>query len=211
MIDLFASNFFNSTETKDPFCRKIIKQEGGQFKIAAPIPCIKIVWIYKIYKLEKNIMKLKYRLFFNLFVIIGLIITLFGSTIHPVKAATCTWTGASSADWTIPGNWSGCGEVAPGLTDDVIIPDVLRDPIIPQSTGVEVNHLTIDPDGQLTIIGYSILNAALLDNNGTLVASVAGNSIQMNNTQTGIINNNGMLRVTGTNPETNSLDIFNNF
>ena len=212
MIDLFASNFFNSTEIKEPFYRIIIEQEGGQFKIATPIPCKKIVWIYKIYKLERNIMKLKYRLFFNLFVIIGLIITLFGGNTHPVKAATCTWTGASSADWTIPENWSDCGGVAPGLTDDVIIPDTIVNPVIPEYAGPQVNQLTIQAGGQLTISGYNVLNAALLDNFGTLEASLqASDTIQLNNTQTGVINNNGTIHVTGVNPETNYLDILSTF
>ena len=157
-------------------------------------------------------MKMNYKLFLNFIVIIGLIITLFGGKAHSVRAATCTWTGMTNNNWSVATNWNDCGGGLPGSTDDVTIPNTVISPTIYEYSGPEVNQLTIQEGGQLTISGYNILNAALLDNYGTLAISMqTGDSIQMNNTRTGVINNNGTLQVTGLDVYYNYLSIMSTF
>src|SRR5260221_1382672 len=69
-------------------------------------------------------MKMKTKILFTIaFVLIGFtFLTIKGS---PVFAATCTWNGSNSANWSDPGNWNaGCSGVAgiPGNGDDLVFP-----------------------------------------------------------------------------------------
>lgn len=157
-------------------------------------------------------MKLKYKLFFNFIVIIGLIFTLFGGKAHSVKAATCIWTGLTNNNWAESTNWNNCGGGIPGGTDDVTIPNTTISPTIYEYAGPEVNQLTILEDGQLTISGYNILNAALLEINGTLILSMqTDDQISINNSYTGTVNNNGTMQINGVNAASNTLDIMSTF
>ncbi len=112
-------------------------------------------------------MKLKYRLFFNLFVIIGLIITLFGGKAHTVSAATCTWLGVNNT-WGNISNWS-CGHV-PTSIDDVVIANQTNDPIITNTpTTISVNSLTINSGASLIDDSATLyIYANSMVNNGTL-------------------------------------------
>lgn len=52
---------------------------------------------------------------------------------EPVQAASCTWTGSTSTNWTDPSNWN-CGHV-PGASDDVVIPVTANDPVYSENLG----------------------------------------------------------------------------
>jgi uncharacterized repeat protein (TIGR01451 family) len=62
----------------------------------------------------------------------------------PVQAATCTWTGAVDNDWANPGNWTGCGAVAPGSGDTAII-----------------NAGTVNVGSDVTVLGLALSSGAL--------------------------------------------------
>ncbi len=76
-----------------------------------------------------------------------------------------TWTGSASSDWHTAGNWSPSG--VPGAGDDVLIPNVARDPVI--STGdAAANSLTIDSGAVLDLTTRHLTVEGALTNNGTL-------------------------------------------
>jgi hypothetical protein len=92
--------------------------------------------------------------------------------------AAVVWTGAVSEDWATAGNWQG-GSV-PTTNDDVIIPNVSRDPVL--SGRHPAKSLTILSGGFLTISDADTLNlsgsisnggALLMGNNAALY--IAGN------------------------------------
>ena len=120
-------------------------------------------------------MKTKYKLFLNLMVILGICLSLFGSTI-PVKAATCTWNGLFNIDWNIPTNWTDCNNSIPTASDDVIIPEnVPNNPTIPRNFDLpapNANSITIQTGAKLTIMGNMAVYSPRWDNYGTLEASM---------------------------------------
>lgn len=76
-----------------------------------------------------------------------------------------TWTGAVSTDWHTSGNWDPTG--VPVIGDDVLIPDVVRDPII--STGnAAVNNLMINSGATVDLTDRTLTVEGTLTNNGTL-------------------------------------------
>jgi hypothetical protein len=122
-------------------------------------------------------MKTKYKLFFNLMVILGICFSLFGVSTQPVKAGyTCIWNGLLNIDWTIPTNWSDCNNSVPTATDDVIIPAVTtNNPTIPRNidvVGPSANSITIQSGAKLTIMGGMAVYSPRWDNYGTLDASM---------------------------------------
>jgi hypothetical protein len=74
------------------------------------------------------------------------------------------WTGTSSTDWAVAGNWSN-GVPTSGM--NVTIADVTNNPLI--ATAVTVNNLTINSGGVLSIspAGQLTVTTALTNNGGT--------------------------------------------
>ena len=114
-------------------------------------------------------MKTKYKLFFNLMVILGICFSLFGLTI-PVKAATCIWNGSAS-NWTFVTGWDSCDGVLPGATDNVVIPDTANDPIIYSGTTINVASIEIQSGALLTVMGTTDVTSQIWDNSGTIIVS----------------------------------------
>jgi len=97
-------------------------------------------------------------------------ILVLGWVTKPVySAATCTWTGTVNNNWHNASNWSGCSDVVPSSSDDVVIPDLTNDPIIYSGTwGTAISSIEIQTGAQLTLQGYSELCADTWDNYGTV-------------------------------------------
>ncbi len=100
-----------------------------------------------------------------------------GTEIHENTAtiSTRTWTGISSTDWTVSGNWNN------GVPDNsfaVVIPNVTNKPIISSGTTYIIGNLTIDASSSLTLnAGKGLTVSGNLVNNGTMtVASDASTS-----------------------------------
>ena len=74
-----------------------------------------------------------------------------------------TWNGSGGNSWTTPSNWTPSR--VPGITDEVIIPNVGTLPII--TTSQKVNKLTINASASVSITG-SLQIAGNLVNNGTI-------------------------------------------
>lgn len=64
-------------------------------------------------------------------------------------SAQTWWNGNISSDWIDGANWSG--DVVPLATDDVIIPDVVNDPVIMAGTAAVAKSVTVQSGGSLTI------------------------------------------------------------
>ena len=123
-----------------------------------------------------EIMQKKFEPVINLFVVLFFCFSLLGGITTTAKAATCTWQGSLNTDWFVPGNWINCGGVLPGAADDVVIPNVSNDPVIPRNFEVSVpnvNSITIESGGQLTIMGGMAIKAGQWDNYGTIIASMS--------------------------------------
>jgi len=86
-----------------------------------------------------------------------------------------TWNGSISSDWHIAGNWTPSG--VPTSTDDVVIPNVARAPVISSGDAV-ANGLTINTGAVLDLTSRKLTVEGTLTNNGTLkqTQSVAGSS-----------------------------------
>ncbi|MFZ4591671.1 MAG: GLUG motif-containing protein [Ignavibacteria bacterium] len=76
------------------------------------------------------------------------------------------WTGSSSSDWNVGGNWSK--NTIPNGSDNVIIPNVTNKPVI-YTTGSAAS-IVIFANSSLTVSGTLIL-ASALDNTGTFTSS----------------------------------------
>ncbi len=130
------------------------------------------------FSIMKNLSNKKNRflLSFNFLVILILVFPGLG------KAATITWDGSSSTDWTTAANWSS--NSVPTASDIVIIPSgVPNDPIITTSvtiTSMAISQgamLTIQPSGTLTVNGASSNGVNVygqLTNNGKLYIDNTG-------------------------------------
>lgn len=99
------------------------------------------------------------------YIIIGLILSLQG------LAATRTWTGAVSTDWTNSANWSG--NSVPGSNDKAIIPTVSNGnyPIITTSVTLKDLQISDWSNGKLTLGtngSLTVKDDIDLNNNGTL-------------------------------------------
>lgn len=78
---------------------------------------------------------------------------------------TYTWTGNTSNDWQVPGNWSGGGigcNSWPQSGDTAIIADVARDPVI-NDQDEAVAALTIEHDGKLNVTGQTLTVSGILN------------------------------------------------
>ncbi|MEA9415234.1 LamG-like jellyroll fold domain-containing protein [Flavobacterium sp. PL02] len=115
-----------------------------------------------------------------------------------------TWTGSSSTNWHTNGNWSPNG--VPQATDNVLIPNTTRKPII-SSTAAVCNNLTIDSGATLTV------NQALTVNGVTTVdGTLIHNSTTGTKRYTGLvtINPGGIWNNSGNSAITFSGGITNN-
>jgi hypothetical protein len=74
-----------------------------------------------------------------------------------------TWNGSNNNSWTTATNWTPSR--VPGITDEVVIPNVSTLPSI--STSQSVNKLTINSSASITLTG-SLQIAGNLINNGTI-------------------------------------------
>ena len=88
--------------------------------------------------------------------------TILGSEVVPT--ATWTWTGTTSSDWSVIGNWSSLGGGVPPSGADIVIADVTNNPIV--STAVLFNNLAINSGGLLTITSSGAVTV-----NGTLTVT----------------------------------------
>jgi len=152
--------------------------------------------------LEDVVMKEKLRKIFQGMVALVICLSLTGGLTESVEAATCTWNGSVSIDWTNPSNWTDCG--VPGISDAVVIPAATTySPTIP--TNVEsfynVASITIDSGATLTIMKSAGVNAAIWTINGSLIANAADSPIYINfngGTGSGVIDNFGTITKLGT-------------
>ena len=146
-------------------------------------------------------MKGKLRKIFQGMVVLVIGLGLTGGLTESVQAATCTWNGSVSVDWTNPSNWTDCG--VPGVSDNVVIPAATTYcPTIP--TNLEsfytVASITIDSGATLTIMKSAGVNAATWTINGSLIANAVDSPIYINfngGTGSGVVNNNGTITKLG--------------
>ena len=147
-------------------------------------------------------MKGKLRKIFQGMVVLVICLCLTGGLTESVQAATCTWNGSVSIDWTNPSNWAGCG--VPGVSDNVVIPAATTySPTIPTNveSSYNVASITIDSGATLTIMKSSGVNATIWTINGSLIANAAGSPIYINSnggTGSGVVYNNGTITKLGT-------------
>ena len=80
-------------------------------------------------------------------------------------AADKTWNGSVSTDWHTADNWTPAG--VPTSGDDVLIPNVARDPVI-SAGDAQVDGLIIDPGAVLDLTDRTLTVEGTLTNNGTL-------------------------------------------
>jgi hypothetical protein len=77
-----------------------------------------------------------------------------------------SWTGASSTNWNTAGNWSA--NTVPAVNEDIIIPDVVNDPVVAAGIGANCRNLTVNSGATLTIeSGGSLITNGTITNNGT--------------------------------------------
>lgn len=95
-------------------------------------------------------MKNKTGAIIQVFLALLICLALTGLNPQPAKAATCTWTGATSTVYTVATNWD-CGHM-PLAADDVVIPAATRHPVI--TTRIDsayANNFTIGTGGIMEI------------------------------------------------------------
>ncbi len=96
------------------------------------------------------------------------------------------WTGASSTNWSTPGNWNPAS--VPDATKDVEIPNVANKPIIGTGTDALAKNITLASGATLTINqGGTLTVAQDLSNNGTITvkSTAAGDGSLITNTISG--------------------------
>jgi len=151
--------------------------------------------------MEDVVMKSKFRKIFQCMIVLLICLGLTGGLTESVQAATCTWNGSVSIDWTNPSNWTDCG--VPGVSDDVVIPSGLsRYPTIPTNleSFYNISSITIDSGATLTIMKSSGVNAATWTINGSLIANAVDAPIYINfngGTGSGVVNNSGTITKLG--------------
>jgi len=104
------------------------------------------------------------------------------SQVGHVQAAvhSCAWTGAVSADWNNPANWTNCGTTAPQEVDNVLIQtyNAASNPVS-ITTAITVNNFTIEDfyTGTVTVApGLTItITGNYLQYAGVFIAPSGGN------------------------------------
>ncbi len=90
-----------------------------------------------------------------------------------------TWTGATSGDWSVAGNWSPAG--VPGSADDAVLTAAGQAPVL--STSVSATNVTV-PNGVTLSLGGNTLTASgnvsagTTITNGTLIMTGNGTTVQ---------------------------------
>jgi len=82
-----------------------------------------------------------------------------------------TWGGSTDTDWNTASNWSS--NTIPTSIDNVIIPDVVNDPVIAASTSGDCNDLTVESAASLSINSNTsgtgtLITNGIITNNGTI-------------------------------------------
>ncbi len=123
------------------------------------------------------------------------------------------WTGGTSSDWGTASNWTSG---VPTASDDAVIPDVSRDPIV---TGTQVaRNVTIQSGGLVTVatgatldLAGSVTNTGILTLSGTAQLDVGGDFVNSGvlNANTSTITFNGPTNQTITTGGTASGKRFN--
>ncbi len=85
-------------------------------------------------------------------------------TYSVVNVGLKTWTGSVGTSWTNACNWSPHG--VPVNSDDVIIPDVDKNPIIANGVSSTVKSITVEANGKLTLNSGSVLTVQGSDSYG---------------------------------------------
>ncbi len=81
-----------------------------------------------------------------------------------------SWTGTIDSDWGNANNWNN--NETPGLTTDIIIPDVANDPVISSTTDANCNNISIKAGAELTIeAGGTLITEGNIANSGTISIS----------------------------------------
>ncbi|UAY51599.1 autotransporter-associated beta strand repeat-containing protein [Ferruginibacter albus] len=93
------------------------------------------------------------------------------STVTITVQSGTIWTGASSSDWNVAGNWS-CGSIPTSATDVTIPSGTINSPNI-TSANANCKNITINNGATLTLANYYKLTVAatgIFTNNGTFTA-----------------------------------------
>jgi hypothetical protein len=112
-------------------------------------------------------------------------------------AFTCTWTGATSTNWSTAGNWNNCNGTTPQSGDTAIIQNVANLPTL--SAAATISGATLNTGATLTIAAAGNLTlAGIMDGDGNLVVAgtLTWNSGTMSGNGTTTINSGGFLALT---------------
>lgn len=108
------------------------------------------------------------------------------------KAATFTWSGASSTSYTTAANWNLGSSGVPGLGDDLVFPALVTvDCIIPSGVGIDVGFITL----QTGYAGTFNMGNAVHNISGTI--TVNGGTLAASSSTTFINNGNGVITSSG--------------
>jgi hypothetical protein len=112
------------------------------------------------------------------------------STTVNVSSCSYTWNGTSGTDWTTSSNWTPASPIGGpnNCGADVIIPDVVNDPIVPIS-GKQVGQLTIDANANVTLNGNLSVCKDLVGGNGSAGLTIGSGEL--------VLNGNALQTVTG--------------
>ncbi len=100
----------------------------------------------------------------------GVTAVTFSATATPIGPTTPTWTGATSTDWSTPGNWST--GLVPSASDSVVIPATANSPALTASAfvgAVDVQGGTLSIGGQR----LNVTNSFRTTGSGTLTMNNA--------------------------------------
>jgi hypothetical protein len=92
------------------------------------------------------------------------------------SALACTWSGATSTDWSDATNWSGCANGTPGSSDDVTIGTASKEPTVSSGTAT-ANSITLTHDATLTVSGGSLTVGGQVTAPSTSNVSLSGGSL----------------------------------
>ncbi|MEO1258932.1 MAG: MopE-related protein [Bacteroidota bacterium] len=101
------------------------------------------------------------------------------------------WTGCINTDWNTPGNW--VPEAVPTIADEVIIPNVLFDPVIDAAISAFAKSVSIESGARLTVAGFCTLTIDGSTGPGLTNQGYFNNFGQVNIGQTTGVNGQGML------------------
>lgn len=100
----------------------------------------------------------------------------FDIVISSPAPSVINWDGTNSTDWNTAANWSD--NAVPGSTDDVVIPNVANDPVIPTGN-FEINDVEIESGATLQVAsGGSLTLNGELNNSGSVTIQDGGSFLQ---------------------------------